>query len=118
MDFIFIRELRLEAWVGLYKYEKTAPQVIELDIEIALPGATVFTSHKVADTVNYAAVVDRLRRLLSEEHFGLVEVLVDRVASVILEEFHTPWVKVCMTKLGVLREAKRIGVCVTRQRQT
>ncbi len=116
MDYIFLRELRLEAWVGLYKYEKTSPQIVELDIEIALPGNTVFQSHKVADTINYADVVERLRAVLTEEHFGLVEVLVDRIANLIIDEFHAPQVKVCMTKLGVLRQAKRVGVCVERRR--
>ena len=116
MDFIFIRELRLPAWVGLYKYEKTAPQTVELDIEIALPGPAVFQSHKVGDIINYAAVVERLRAVLAAEKFGLIEVLADRVANLIIEEFHAPEVKVCMTKLGVLREAKRVGVCVTRRK--
>ena len=116
MDFIFIRELRLPARIGLYKYEKTSPQIVELDIEIALPGNTVFRSHKVADTINYADVVERLQAVLAEEHFGLVEVLVDRLANLIIEEFHAPHVKVCMTKLGVLRQAKRVGVCVERRR--
>ncbi len=114
MDHIFIRELRLEAWIGLYKYEKAAPQLIELDIEMAVPGTAVFTSRKFADTIDYAAVVTRLRELLIAERFGLVEVLADRVAAILLEEFHTPWVKVSVTKLGVLKEARRVGVCVER----
>lgn len=115
MDFIYIRELRLEAWIGLYKYEKVAPQVIDLELEIAIPGAAVFASHKVADTINYAAVVDRLRAVLAEERFGLIEVLADRVAGVIIDEFHAPEVRASVTKLGVLKEAKRVGACVTRK---
>ena len=115
MDFIYIRELRLEAWIGLYKYEKVAPQIIELDLEITVPGAAVFKSHKVTDTINYAAVVDRLRALLAAERFGLIEVLADRVAGVIIDEFHSPQVRASITKLGVLKEAKRVGVCVTRK---
>ena len=58
MDFIFIRELRLDAWVGLHKHEKIAPQTIELDIEIGIPGDTVFASGKVADTIDYSVVVE------------------------------------------------------------
>ena len=65
MDFIFIRELRLEAWIGLYKYEKAAQQLIELDIEMAIPGTAVFESRKHTDTIDYSAVVKRLRLLLS-----------------------------------------------------
>ena len=79
MDFIYIRELRLPARIGLYKYEKAAPQLVELDIEMALPGPAVFSSHKVADTINYATVVERLKPLLVAEHYGLVEVLADNL---------------------------------------
>lgn len=118
MDFIYIRELRLEAWIGLYKYEKVAPQTIELELEIALPGTAVFSSHKVADTINYAAVVDRLRALLAAERFGLIEVLANRVAGVIIDEFNAPEVKASITKLGVLKEARRVGVCVTRRAES
>ena len=118
MDFIFIRELRLEAWVGLYRYEKVAPQIVEFDIEIAVPGNAVYTSCKATDTINYAAVVERLKALLAAERFGLIEVLADRVASIIVGEFHAPRVKVSVTKLGVLREARRVGVCVEREAGT
>lgn len=114
MDFIFIRELRLEAWVGIYKHEKIAPQTIEFDIEMATPGDAVFHTHKVADTIDYAKVVARIAELLKAERFGLVEVLADRVAAILLAEFHSPKVRVSVTKLGVLREAKRVGVCIER----
>ncbi len=116
MDFIFIRELRLEAWVGIYKHETLAPQTIEFDLEIALPGDAVFRSRKVADTIDYANVVKRLAELVKAEKFGLVEVLADRVAGILMEEFHSPQVRVGITKLGVLREAKRVGVRIERSR--
>lgn len=116
MDIVFIRELRLDAWIGIYKYEKAARQTIELDLEIGLPGDAVFKTHKVRDTVDYASVVQRLKALLENEHFGLVETLADRIAMLLLDEFHTPHVRVSVAKLGVLREAKRVGAIVERNR--
>ena len=116
MDTIFIRELRLDAWVGLHRHEKLAPQSIELEIEIGLPGDTVFRSGKVGDTIDYGVVVQHVRALLEKERFGLVESLADRVAALILEDFKPPRVKVTVVKLGVLREAKRVGATVERGR--
>jgi len=116
MDIVFIRELRLEAWIGIYKYEKAAHQTIELDIEIGLAGDEVFKTHKVRDTVDYASVVQRLKALLETEHFGLVETLADRIATLLLDEFHTPHVRVSVAKLGVLKEAKRVGTVIERSR--
>jgi len=113
-DIIFIRELRLAAWVGLHKHEKLAPQTIELDIEIGIPGATVFATGKVADTIDYGIVVDHIRALVATEHFGLVETLAERIARMILTDFRAPLVRVSIAKLGMLRNAKHVGVCIER----
>ncbi len=109
MDIVFIRELRLDAWIGIYKYEKAARQTIELDLEIGLPGDAVFTSHKVRDTVDYASVVQRLKALLENEHFGLVETLADRIATLLLDEFHTPQVRVSVAKLRCAARSQTRG---------
>jgi dihydroneopterin aldolase len=117
LDTIFIRQLRLQAWIGLYRHEKIAPQTIELDLEIALPaGDAVFRTRKVADTIDYGVVVERIRALLAQERFGLVENLAERIAGLLLEDFKSPRVKVSIAKLGALREAQRVGVTIERSR--
>ena len=116
MDIIFIRELRLEAWIGLYRHEKIAPQTIQLDLEIALPGDAAFASGKVGDTIDYGLVVEEIKRIFEHERFGLVEVLADRIARMVLDKFGSPHVRLSVTKLGVLREAKRVGVTIERRR--
>jgi len=115
-DIIFIRELRLDARVGLHKHEKLAPQTIELDIEIGVPGTTVFASGKVADTIDYGVVVDHIRALVANEHFGLVETLAERIARMILTDFRAPRVRVSIAKLGIVRNVKYVGVCIERTR--
>jgi len=53
LDIVFVRQLRLQAWIGLYRHEKIAPQTIELDLEIALPAdCAAFNTGKVADTID------------------------------------------------------------------
>ena len=116
MDAVFIRQLRLQAWIGLYRHEKIAPQTVEIDLEIALPRDAVFKTGKVADTIDYGVVVAQLRVLLAKERFGLVESLAERIADLILEDFKSPRVKVSVAKLGVLREAKQVGVTIERSR--
>jgi len=117
LDTVFIRQLRLQAWIGLYRHEKIAPQTIEIDLEIALPSdGTVFKTGKVADTIDYGVVVERIRTLLAKERFGLVESLAERLADTILRDFRAPRVKVSIAKLGVLREARQVGVSIERSR--
>lgn len=116
MDTIFVRELRLEAWIGLYRHEKIAPQTIEIDLEIALPGDAVFRSGRVQDTIDYGVAVERIRALLAGEKFGLVENLAERIARLVLDELGAPRVKVSIAKLGILRDARRVGVTIERTR--
>jgi dihydroneopterin aldolase len=115
LDAIFIRQLRLQAWIGLYRHEKIAPQTIEIDLEIALPaGCAAFNTGKVADTIDYGVVVEHIRALLAKERFGLVETLAERIADSLLRDFKTPRVKLSIAKLGVLRDARQVGVSIER----
>jgi dihydroneopterin aldolase len=116
MDTIFIRELRLPAWIGVYPHEKLAQQTVEIDLEIAIPNVSVFETGKVQDTIDYGSVVKRLKALLADERFGLIEKLADRAARVVIDEFGTPRVLISVTKLGVLKDAKRVGVRLERTR--
>jgi dihydroneopterin aldolase len=111
---IFIRELRLPAWIGLYAHEKIAPQTIEIELDMQLASDEVFRSGKVRDTIDYGVVVQRIKSLLEQEHFGLVESLAERIAGIVLEDFAASRVKITITKLGVLREARRVGVVIER----
>jgi dihydroneopterin aldolase len=114
LDTVFIRQLRLPAWIGLYRHEKIAPQTIEIDLEIDLPGNAVFKTGKVSDTIDYGVVVEHIRALLAKERFGLVENLAERIAGLLLEDFKSPRVKISVAKLGALREAQRVGVTIER----
>jgi dihydroneopterin aldolase len=116
LDTVFIRQLRLPAWIGLYRHEKVAPQTIEIDLEIALSDNRVFKTGKVADTIDYGVVVEHIRVLLEKERFGLVENLADRIAGLVIRDFNSPHVKVSIAKLGVLKDAKLVGVSIERSR--
>jgi dihydroneopterin aldolase len=117
MDIIFLREIRLDARIGIYKREKAITQTVELDLELALPDDRVFKSGKVTDTIDYAVVIDRIRAALVEQHYGLVENLAEHVAQIILKEFRAPWVRVSVAKIGAQPNARRVGVVIERKRE-
>jgi len=114
MDTIFISDLRLDILVGVYDWEKKVPQKVQFDLEIGLPGRAAGPSDKLADTIDYAAVVHRIEASLAREHFSLLEKLAEHIAELIMREFKSPWVKVSVTKLGPLRNVKRLGVTIER----
>lgn len=113
MDFIFIEELRVQAWVGIYAREKVAPQMLELNLTFGVSEAAA-AHDDIADTIDYAVVIERIRAELAVRHFNLIETLGEFVVSMLLEEFGAPWVKIRIAKIGVMHGVKRVGVFIQR----
>jgi 7,8-dihydroneopterin aldolase/epimerase/oxygenase len=116
MDAILIRDLRVDARIGIHRREHYVPQTVQVDLEIGVPGSAVFASDKVADTIDYEQVALRIRALASSGHFRLVETFADRIAALVINDLGAPWVKVSAAKLGILPNAKFVGVTIERRR--
>lgn len=116
MDAIVIRELRVEALIGIHRRERHVMQTLSIDLEIGLPSEAVFASDKVSDTIDYEQVTLRIRALAASGHFRLVETFADRIARLLLDDFAAPWAKVSVAKMGILGNAKYVGVTIERRR--
>jgi dihydroneopterin aldolase len=114
MDAILIRDLRVEALIGIHKRERHILQTVSIDLEIGLPGQDVFESDKVSDTIDYEQVTLRIRSLAASGHFRLVETFAERIARLLIGDFGAPWVKVSAAKLGILANARFVGVSIER----
>jgi dihydroneopterin aldolase len=116
MDAIVIRDLRVEALIGIHPRERHATQTVSVDLEIGIPGAAVFKSDKVADTIDYEQVALRIKALAGSGHFRLVEAFAERIARLLIDDLGAPWVKVSVAKIGILANAKFVGVTIERKR--
>lgn len=116
MDLILVRDLRVEVQIGIHRRERHVRQTVCIDLDIALPGESVFASDKVTDTIDYEQVAAAIQQLAASGHFRLVESFADRVARLVLERFGAPWVKVSAAKVGVLPNVKFAGVSIERRR--
>ena len=117
MDIIFLDDVRLPTWIGVYDWERQAPQILELSLEIGLPDKDAGHSDKLSDTIDYEAVIMRLTADLAEQHFLLLEALAEHVAEVILHDFGAPWLKLKVVKPGVMRGVRKVGVMIERRRE-
>ncbi len=114
MNKIFIHDLRVEARIGVYEWEKHLPQTIRLDVEVGVPSDKPFASGRIADALDYALVVARLKAFAKDSPPPLVERFAENVAQMILAEFGAPWVRVRVAKLGALAGVKEVGVEIER----
>jgi dihydroneopterin aldolase len=114
MDAILIRDLRVEALIGIHKRERHLLQTVSLDLEIGRPGQDVFESDQVCDTIDYEQVALKIRELAASGQFRLVETFAERIARLLIGDFGAPWVKVSAAKLGILANARFVGVSLER----
>jgi 7,8-dihydroneopterin aldolase/epimerase/oxygenase len=114
MDTISIQEFRVDTLVGYHEWERQMPQTIELNLELAIPDNQAGRTDRIRDTIDYGAVVDRVRGSLAGTRFVLLERLCEHVADLLINEFHSPWVRVSAAKIGLMRGVKRLGVTIER----
>lgn len=116
MDAIFISELKVQTKLGVPDWERMVPQTIILDIEMGFDLSKACQSDTINDTIDYGAVVGRIRETLTSHSFKLVEKLAEHLAQLILAEFGALSVKVKVAKPAVLAGLKSLGVEITRNR--
>jgi 7,8-dihydroneopterin aldolase/epimerase/oxygenase len=114
MDTIFLQEVKVQTVLGVPEWERLKPQTVVLDIELALPHSRSCQSDEIEDTIDYGRIVARIRQMLAEKSFRLVEALAENVAQMIISEFGAPWVKVRVAKPGILPGVKQLGVVIER----
>ena len=113
MDIIFLHEYKLDLVIGVYAWERHVPQTVQLDIEIGLPSGAG-QSDRLEDTIDYGRVVQAIEASLQQRHFDLLESFAEHIAQLIRTDFKAPWVRISVTKLGMLSHIKRVGLIIER----
>jgi dihydroneopterin aldolase len=116
MDTIFLSEVKVQTKLGVPEWERMTPQTIILDIEIGYDLSKACQSDDVNDTIDYGAVVSRVRDTLKENSFQLVEKLAEHLCQLILKEFNALSVKIKVAKPTILPGLKALGVIVERSK--
>ncbi len=114
MDTVFIEDLRIDATIGIYEWEKRIKQTLSFDIEMAADIRKAAASDKIDDALNYKAVSKRVIQFVEDSRFELVETLAEKVAQLILDEFDVPWLRLTLNKLGAVRGSRSVGIRIER----
>ena len=114
MDKIILTDLRIDAVIGIWDWEKRNPQTITIDLEMLTDIKKASQSDSIKDALDYKTVSKRVKQFIQESQFNLIETLAENVAKIILEEFDVQWLKLKISKPFAIRDSKNIGVCIER----
>lgn len=113
-DTIFVNELRVEATIGIWEWERKIRQFVSIDLEMGADIRSAAKKDSVESTLNYKAVSKRVQQFVSESEFQLVETLAEKIAELVLEEFEVPWIQVRVSKPRAISGANDVGVLIYR----
>lgn len=111
---VFVRDLLVEATVGVYEHEKLGPQPLYISIDLTvreLPGARSDSLHEV---VCYEDVVRKVQGICSDGHVNLIETLAERIAQSCLEDKRVHAVRVRIDKPEAFEECASVGIEIER----
>lgn len=111
---VFVRDLLLDAHIGVYKHEKGGTQPVRVNIDLTVTEAVHGDS--LDNVVCYATVVERIKSIVAEGHLNLVESLAERIAGSCLEDERVRVARVRVEKLAAISEAASVGVEIERVR--
>ncbi|HXF16091.1 MAG TPA: dihydroneopterin aldolase [Burkholderiales bacterium] len=116
MDVIFVRDIQLDTLIGAYEFERRQPRTLKVNIEIGRWSLTACKTDRLADTIDYAAVVEVVRDSFASHQFHLLEPLAELIAGCLLEKFDAQWARIELSKSGVVPSARDVGVRLERRR--
>lgn len=115
-DVIELRELRCSAVVGVLAEERDRAQPLVFDLELVRPFEAAAISDDIAETTNYAEVLELTIRTATEGRYLLLETLAYRVAYEVLaldDEIASVTVAVRKTRPPVVEDVASVGVRCT-----
>ena len=108
---VFVRALKVEAWIGVYEHEYGARQPLIIDVEL-----DVAASHceRLGDTVNYETIGQFARAIADAGHIDLVETFAERLTQACFADTRVTRARVRVEKpLALAPHAAAAGVEIT-----
>lgn len=118
MDTIFLRDLEINATIGIFEWEKRIKQKVRIDLEMATDIAKAAATDSIEDTLDYKAISKRIIQFVDESQYELIETLIEKIAEIILNEFNVPWTRVTLSKPGAVRGSRDVGIVIERGERT
>jgi dihydroneopterin aldolase len=114
MDIVFVKDLRFKTIVGCWDWERQMPQVVSIDLEMGWDNKSAAVSDDLNDALNYKDVSKRVEDFVQEQEFKLVETAAEGIATLVMQEFSVPWIRVAIHKPYAVSNSKSVGVVVER----
>lgn len=111
---VFVRDLELSAFIGVYDSEQGVLQPIRINLEIEVIEPSDPVGDRLEDVVCYNKLTQGIKAIIDSGHIKLVETLAERIAELALSHAMVDTVTVRVEKPNAILEAAAAGVEILR----
>jgi dihydroneopterin aldolase len=97
-DTVSIRDLRVSTVIGVYDWERETEQTLVFAVDMAADVAAAAVSDDIAAALDYSAVAQTVRSVVTAGRFQLIETAAERVAERLRSDYRLSWVRVEVVK--------------------
>jgi dihydroneopterin aldolase len=115
---IFLREVLLDANIGIHDFEREGSQRLVINVDVFVPLSVSTPRHdRISEVLDYDFVRLTIRRRIEQGHINLQETLIDDIARLLLAHPSVAAVRVASEKPDVYEDVEAVGVEVFRFRE-
>ena len=113
---IFVKDLEIEAIIGIFDWEREVKQLIKISYEVEVDITTAFKSDNIDDTFDYKTTSKKIKKFVEKSSFQLIEALAEKVSKIIMQDKRVLNLSLSVSKPGALRGSKEVGLTIFRSR--
>jgi dihydroneopterin aldolase len=108
---IFLREVLLDANIGIHDFERAGAQRLVINVDVFVPLAVSTPRHdRISEVLDYDFVRLTISRRIEQGHINLQETLIDDIARALLAHPGVAAVRVASEKPDVYEDVEAVGV--------
>ena len=107
---IKIKNLKINASIGIYDWEKNSAREIIINVEMVLNDESSTITGNILDTVDYDAITIEIKKIVNSKHFSLIEELVKAILDLIMQNDKVLKCKVKIDKLNAVAGVESFSV--------
>lgn len=111
---VFIRDLVLACSIGVHGHERTTPQRVRINLDLAVREGGGSLDDDLGNVVCYEGIAEGVRSIVGNGHVNLVETLAEQIATLCLADVRVRSARIRVEKLDVFADAGSVGVEIER----
>lgn len=114
-DKILIRQLHVDAIIGIHDWEKANRQPLSIDLDLKFDCLLASKTDDIKDALDYFKVCAEVTEFVASSRFELIETLAEQITQLLFQRFPVKKVKLKLFKPNAIENAQTVGLSITRR---